>query len=188
MYFEMETTYDRETLLAFQQILNQTVRTRRIRLVRVCSFLVAGLSMLYGLIWLITSIQTGVTWIPAISGFLMCAIFLAIGLLYEARMARLSRHLGYNTPVTVRYSFHENGYTTGKGKSAVHTPYRALRILCCRDHYDVLMLDRRRGFVVDHSRFLRGDPGAFRALLEERTGLRFQTPESKRISASHTLC
>ena len=34
MYFEMETTYDRETLLAFQQILNQTVRTRRIRLVR----------------------------------------------------------------------------------------------------------------------------------------------------------
>lgn len=35
MRFEMETTYDQPTVRAFQNILNRTVRAKRIRLVRI---------------------------------------------------------------------------------------------------------------------------------------------------------
>ena len=180
MYFEMETTYDRPTVQALQDILNTTVRARNIRLIQICSFLVAGLSLIYGVIWLGAYLQLKVTVVPAISGFLMCAIFLFVGLTHKSRMNRQGRHMVNQTPMTVRYSFHENGYTTGKGADAEHTPYRLLRFLCCSGKYDVLMLNRRRGFVIDHSRFTQGDPEKFRAFLEERTGLTFQhAPESK---------
>ena len=36
------------------------------------------------------------------------------------------------------------------------------------------MLDRRRGFVLDKSRFLSGDPEAFASFLERCTGKRIQ--------------
>lgn len=179
MYFEMETTYDQPTVLAFQRILNQTVRARRIRLVRICSFLVAGLSLVYALIWFAAGVQAGVTLVPAVSGLLMCGVFLAIGLLYETYLIRLGRHLVNQTPVTIRYSFHESGYTTGKGKDAVHSPYRVLRSLCCDSNYDVLMLDRRHGFIIDHQHFLQGDPGRFRAFLEDHTGKIFQIAQEQ---------
>ena len=116
--------------------------------------------------------------VPGISGLVMCVIFLFIGLRYKSRLERQGRHMVHQTPVTIRYSFHENGYTTGKGKEAAHTPYRLLRTLCCGGNYDVLMLDRRRVFVIDHSRFLQGDPEQFRKFLEERTGLTFQRADA----------
>lgn len=178
MYFEMETTYDRPTVQALQDILNRTVRAKRIRLVQICSLIVAALALIYGVIWLLASFQTGVTIVPGISGLVMCVIFLFIGLRYKSRFERQGRHMVHQTPVTIRYSFHENGYTTGKGKEAAHTPYRLLRTLCCGGNYDVLMLDRRRVFVIDHSRFLQGDPEQFRRFLEERTGLTFQRADA----------
>ena len=78
------------------------------------------------------------------------------------------------TPVTIRDSFDAHGYSTGTGRSGTRSTYGVIRTICGDAGHYVVMLDRRRGFVLDKSRFLSGDPEAFASFLERRTGKRIQ--------------
>ena len=89
------------------------------------------------------------------------------------------------TPVTIRDCFDAHGYSTGTGRSSTRSTCGVIRTICgdaghygavdkvCFQKY-VIMLDRRRGFVLDKSRFLSGDPEAFASFLERCTGKRIQ--------------
>ena len=65
------------------------------------------------------------------------------------------------TPVTIRDCFDAHGYSTGTGRSSTRSTCGVIRTICGDAGHYVIMLDRRRGFVLDKSRFLSGDPEAF---------------------------
>ena len=174
MSFEVETTYDKPTVQAFQRVLNKTIRYKRIRLVRVVDILMGCASLIYGLLWLWARTQADVSIFPAVSGLALGVVFLLIGAFYEAYISRGGRHMVNHTPTVIRYSFDKHGYTTKTGKNSTRSVYGILKILCADERYYVLMLDRRRGFVLDREHFLSGNPEDFGPFLEERTGKKFQ--------------
>ena len=175
MRFEMETTYEQPTVRAFQNILNRTVRAKRIRLVRILTFVVGCGALAYGLLWLWAAVAEGVSAVPAVSGLAAGTIFLLLGIFYKKYINRSGRHMVNQQPVTIRYAFDCHGYSTLSGKNRQISPYRIIHDICSGDGYYVIMLDRRRGFVLDKSRFLSGDPEKFAPFLEERTGKPIQT-------------
>ena len=175
MRFEMETTYDKPTVLAFQDILNRTVRAKRIRLTRILTLVVGCGALAYGLLWLWAALTKGVSFMPAVSGLIAGTIFLMLGIFYKKYIGRSSRHMVSQQPVTIRYSFDKYGYATLTGKNKQFSTYRIIHNICSGDGYYVIMLDRRRGFVLDKSRFLSGDPEQFAPFLEECTGKSIQT-------------
>ena len=73
-----------------------------------------------------------------------------------------------------RSPFDAHGYSTGTGRSGTRSTYGVIRTICGDAGHYVIMLDRRRGFVLDKSRFLSGDPEAFASFLERCTGKRIQ--------------
>lgn len=170
MSFEVETTYDKPTVQAFQRILNRTVRYKRLCAVRIITIVIGCVSIAYGCLWLWAKAAMDASLVPAISGFIAGAVFLLIGIFYEAYLNKFSRHMVEKTPVTIRYSFDKHGYSTITGKQSVRSIYGILHNIYEGEGHFVLMLDRRRGFVLDKSRFLTGDPEEFRRFVEERTG------------------
>ena len=78
------------------------------------------------------------------------------------------------TPVTIRDCFDAHGYSTGTGRSSTRSTCGVIRTICGDAGHYVIMLDRRRGFMLDKSRFLSGDPEAFASFLERCTGKRIQ--------------
>ena len=116
----------------------------------------------------------GVSVVLTISEFLMGAMFLVFGGCYEKHLRRSGRHMADQNPNTIRYSVDKTGYTTKTSQNTARSTYSIIHFLCEEDGYFVVMLDRRRGFVLDKAHFLTGTPEAFAAFLEERTGQSFQ--------------
>ena len=83
MNFEVETVYDKQTIFAFQDVLNRTLRTKRIQFARL-TFLVAGsVCIIYGFLWLWAKSQVDMSPVPAISSFLAGIPLLLLGLFYS---------------------------------------------------------------------------------------------------------
>lgn len=165
MLYEVETTYDSQTLYAFQLLLNGTIRRRKYLAARAMAFILGIACILDGLLWL----WVGAVLVPMLSSFLTGAIFLLAGFFFPRYVNRRPKQRKAE-PETIRYRFYPGKYVTKIGKTNTESDYSVIRILCQNEGYYAVMLDRRQGFLLDKSRFLTGDPDTFGAFISQKTG------------------
>ncbi|MGN8897551.1 YcxB family protein [Flavonifractor sp. HCP28S3_F3] len=170
MNFEMETVYDKQTIQAFQNILNQTLRAKRIQFARLTFMITGCVCIGYGFLWLWAKSQADISVIPAVSSFAAGIPLLLLGLFYKKYRNRSVKHMVNQTPERIYYSFDENGYFSRSGSTKLRSTYHILEFMFETDHYFVLMLSRKKGFILDKSRFQFGTPEEFRSFLSQKTG------------------
>lgn len=177
MRFEVEAIYNKNTLLRFQQILNSTIRKKRIQLVRILTSIVGIFSLGYCLLWIWAAVNLPEgknAIVPAVSAFITGAAFLLMGIFYKKYMGRGGKRIKADTPASIRYNFDEKGFYTINGAKKERSSYNIIQMLCADDAYYVLMLGRNRGFLLERSRFTAGNPDEFASFLEKLTGKQFQ--------------
>ncbi len=168
--YEIETIYDKETLIEFQKVVDGTLRAKQLRIMRillfvlgVCGFVLGGLWIYFGQI------------VPALSGFVMGAAFLAVGIFYEKYRMMGKKHDVSRNLHKVTYVFNREYYGSEDSTGVHKTAYTAIKNICESDTVFAIMIGRRQGFVLDKKRFVRGTPEQFRAFIEKKTGLSVQT-------------
>ncbi len=171
MVFDVSTTYDRDAVKQFQEILNGTIRRRRIRTVRTIIFIVAAACFAYAVLWMVLHFVA----VPVLFGFVFGVVFLILGLTYSKFTSRSGKSLVSDPPVTERYFFETGGYRNSKAGKSSLTPYSVILTICENENFYVLMIGHNRGFLLDKRHFHKGTPEAFRTFIREKTGKTIQT-------------
>jgi len=164
---QIEQTYDMASLTALCRVARKTVRTVA-RVVR-------------GICWCILALDAVLTVLLIAMGGMpdvwMWAVLAALVLLLlsedrlNAWIAKSQLVPGTAHSVTV---FTEDDYTVTTDAAVTRMDYGNITCLCETERYFMLFLGKKHGQVFDKQGFQSGDPDAFRALLEKKTGKTFR--------------
>lgn len=169
--FEVETIYDKETLIAFQTLIDNTIRAKRKNFKRWLALALGIIGLVLGIMWV--SIGQAV---PAVSAFIMAAAFLAVAIFFQKYSMLGKKHEVNQDVHNIRYTFAKDGYTTHDKYGYHKSPYTAIKYICESDYCYALMLDKRRGFVLKKKGFIKGTAEEFRHFIEGKTGLKTMRP------------
>lgn len=170
MLFDISTTYNKDAVLEFHEILNRTIRCKRIRTVRIVTIVVAAACFIYALLWAFVNFDI----IPVLFGIVFGCAFLALSFNYEKFTNQSGRSLVTDPPITEHYVFGKDGYQSGSCGKMRKNQYGIIGAVCENENFYVVMIGHNRGFLLDKRNFKKGNPEDFHSFIEEKTGREIQ--------------
>lgn len=166
LYYQITTTYDRETMLALQRVAGKTTRKWPTRLHRGIEFLFAAVLLGEGtiLLWL-----RGPVYLIVLALLLGC-LTLYMGVFYYRIGARQSQKLMVEGAAVQEITLTGEELVSHSAVEESHISYGVVRTLYYYGHYYFLFLDKKHSVILDERGIREGDPAGLAAFLEQKCG------------------
>lgn len=165
--FEIEQTYDMAGLTVLCRTARKTVRTYA-RILRIVCWCIFGLcAATFALLLALGGMPEAWMWAALL-------VFLLLLLLEDRFNAWIAlRNLVPGTAHSTAV-FDDDAYTVTTEKTQTRWQYDNITALCESERYFIFFLGKKHGQLFDKQGFRTGEPDAFRAFLEQKTGKTFE--------------
>ncbi len=169
MSFEIETTYNRESMDAMNRLAEKTIRPDLVWFRMACLILGVG-GLAFGAYQQVVLGEAGKSTASICYGIGL--VLLLMGIFWHSYFLNYkAKGVTAGGVKTYSFEFEENFFTSDHPEMLLNYPYSKFQYLCENDRWMVLFSDKRTGIILDKTGFVEGDPEAFGPFLEAKTGL-----------------
>ncbi len=168
MHFINNTTYNKQSLNALNQLANKTVDPMKKIGQRLLCIVVGAASLYYGYHLQNTTEESSLF---ATAALLYGTLFLLIGVFWVRFQNYTSMRMLTKGVKDCRYDFSDAGFASEHAIAQSNFQYRNIYAISQNELYIALFLDNKHGIIIDKNGFLEGTSDDFIEFLEEKTEL-----------------